>query len=98
MSEDQGSSATPPPRRRRDGARPRLRSRAKQRRAGFAIGPILYLLGLIGVGAGILFSGYSQILRSNIQITSDMQTKNDLSAATKTVASTASQRADRLTY
>ena len=71
-------------------ARPAARTRARARnpRAGFALGPILYLLGLIGIGAGILFSGYSQILRSNIQITRDMEVKNDLNAAATTLAAT----------
>ncbi|MDP9128654.1 MAG: hypothetical protein M3N08_10400, partial [Pseudomonadota bacterium] len=35
-------------------------------RAGFAIAPILYMLGLVGVGAAVLFSGYSQVLRTNV--------------------------------
>jgi hypothetical protein len=61
---------------------PRHRSRA-----GFAIGPILYLLALIGIGAGILFSSTSQILRSNIQITESIETQNDLSQAATVLAS-----------
>ncbi len=56
--------------------------------AGFAIGPILYILGLIGVGAGILFSSYSQILRSNQQVTNNLASKNDLQAIATTVAAT----------
>src|SRR5580658_3924230 len=56
-------------------------------RAGFAIGPILYLLALIGIGAGILFSSTSQILRSNIQITESIETQNDLSQAATVLAS-----------
>jgi type II secretory pathway pseudopilin PulG len=55
-------------------------------RAGFAVGPILYLLALIGIGAGILFSGYSQILRSNVQITENMQAQNDLAQAATVLA------------
>jgi hypothetical protein len=96
MSEDQGSGASSSPRQRRSGVRLWPRARARNRRAGFAIGPILYLLGLIGIGAGILFSGYSQILRSNIQITEDMQAKNDLNAAATTLASTATLSGDSL--
>ena len=57
-------------------------------RAGFAIAPILYMLGLIGIGAGILFSGYSQILRSNVQMTNDLSTKNDLQGIATTLAAT----------
>jgi len=56
--------------------------------AGFAIAPILYLLGLVGIGAGVLFSGYSQILRSNVEVTNDMTTKNDLSASGTTLSAT----------
>lgn len=63
--------------------RPRLRHSS---RAGFAIGPILYLLALLGIGAGILFSGYSQILRSNITITQGMETENDLNQAATILA------------
>src|SRR6202167_437015 len=88
MSEGQDPSASSSPRQRRDGARPRLGLRTRAHRAGFAIGPILYLLGRIGIGAGILISGYSQILRSNIQITEDMQTKNDLNSAATTLSAT----------
>src|SRR5882724_110743 len=58
------------------------------RRAGFAIAPILYMLGLVGIGAGVLFSGYSQILRSNVQMTNDLTTKNDLQSAATTLAAT----------
>ena len=83
MSEDQKRVASSSPRRGVHG-RARYIAVTKDTRAGFAIGPILYLLGLIGIGAGILFSGYSQILRSNIQITEDMQAKNDLNAAATT--------------
>lgn len=51
------------------------------------MGPILYLLALIGIGAGILFSSTSQILRSNIQITESIETQNDLSQAATVLAS-----------
>ena len=49
--------------------RPVLSVPGLRKRAGFGIAPILYMLGLVGVGAGVLFSGYSQILRSNVSIT-----------------------------
>ena len=68
--------------------------RSKNHRAGFAIAPILYMLMLVGVGAGVLFSGYSQILRSNIQITNTMTAKNDLSGAATTLAATSVLSAD----
>ena len=55
---------------------------------GFAIAPILYLLGLIGVGAGVMFSGYSQIIRSNQTVSNNMTVKNDLQATATTLAAT----------
>jgi trimeric autotransporter adhesin len=55
---------------------------------GFAIAPILYLLGIIGVGAGILFSGFSQILRSGQNLETAMIAKSDLQAAATTLAAT----------
>ena len=56
------------------------------RNRGFAIAPILYLLGLIGVGAGVLFSGYSQILRSNQTMSNTLAAKNDLQGSATTLA------------
>ena len=66
----------------------------KRSRAGFAIAPILYLLGLVGVGAAVLFSGYSQILRTNQNITYTLQTKNDLNGNATTMAATSMLSAD----
>src|SRR5438105_4568415 len=66
----------------------------KRGEAGFAIAPILYLLGLIGVGAAVLFSGYSQILRTNANITHNLQTKNDLNGNATTMAATSVLSAD----
>jgi hypothetical protein len=57
-------------------------------RAGFGVAPILYMLGLIGVGAGVLFSSYSQSLRNNINMTNSVAVKNDLDAAATTLAAT----------
>src|SRR5580692_11742481 len=96
MDEKQEPGASSSSHRNRVGVRFRLR--AKNERAGFAIGPILYLLGLIGIGAGILFSGYSQILRSNIQITNDMENKNDLNAAATTLSAAGTLSADSLEF
>jgi hypothetical protein len=48
---------------------------------GFVIAPILYLLGMIGVMAGVLFSGYSQILRSGMTVQNNTIVKSDLQAA-----------------
>ncbi|HWF65968.1 MAG TPA: hypothetical protein VN670_01610, partial [Acidobacteriaceae bacterium] len=46
------------------------------------------MLGLIGVGAAVLFSGYSQILHTNANITNDLATKNDLNGNATTMAAT----------
>ena len=88
MGEERKPRRPPSLRRRRAGGWLRPGVRAPNTRAGFALGPILYLLALIGIGAGILFSGYSQILRSNIQITQDMDTKNDLNGSATTLSAT----------
>src|ERR1700704_5639454 len=85
-------------RNRRDSGGSRIRFRARNSHAGFAIGPILYLLALIGIGAGVLFSGYSQVLRSNIQITQDMETKNDLNAPATTLSALSTLSADSLEF
>lgn len=55
---------------------------------GFAIAPILYLLGLIGVGSGILFSSYSQILRTNQNMSNTLAAKNELQGTATTLAAT----------
>ena len=49
---------------------------------------------MVGVGAGVLFSGHSQILRSNIQITNQNEAKNDLSSMATTLAATAELSGD----
>jgi len=69
-------------------AKPDLRAKEARpaRNRGFAIAPILYLLGLIGVGAGVLFSGYSQILRSNQTMSNTLASKNDLQGTATTLA------------
>jgi len=61
---------------------------AALRRAGFGVAPILYMLGLIGVGAGILFSSYSQNLKTNIQMTNSLAVKSDIEGAATTLAAT----------
>ncbi len=52
------------------------------------------MLGLIGVGAAVLFSGYSQILRTNSNITNGLEAKNDLNANATTMAATSVLSAD----
>src|SRR3984885_8779814 len=64
---------------------------------GFAIAPILYLLGLIGVGAGVLFSGYSQILRTNQTMSNTLAAKNDLQGSATTLAATSWLSTDQTT-
>jgi len=59
-----------------------------RQRGGFALAPILYMLGLIGVGAAVLFSGYSQILHTNVNVTNNLGAKNDLEANATTMAAT----------
>jgi len=105
MSEDQGSERDAPrPSSSRRSAVLFVKQRAgllcpegkpsKNKRSGFAIAPILYILGLVGVGAGVLFSGYSQILRSNITISNNVAAKNELSGAATTLAATAELSTD----
>jgi endosialidase-like protein len=79
------------PKRLHKGPRFRVKQPAATRAArnrGFAIAPILYLLGLIGVGAGVLFSGYSQILRSSQTMSNTLAAKNDLQGTATTLAAT----------
>ncbi len=55
-------------------------------RAGFALAPILYILALAGIGGAVLFSGYTQVLRSNVEVTSENQVRNQLLAASQSLA------------
>ncbi|MDE1902145.1 MAG: hypothetical protein KGI37_10990, partial [Alphaproteobacteria bacterium] len=61
----------------------------RRARRGFGVAPILYMLGLVGVGAGILFSSYSQSIKANISLTNSLAVKNDLTGAATTLASSA---------
>jgi hypothetical protein len=63
-------------------------ARSKKRRRGFGVAPILYMLGLIGVGAGVLFSGYSQTLKNNITLANSLSAKQELDGAATTLAAT----------
>lgn len=76
------SRCTPERRRRAD----MLRRHDHER--GFAIGAILFILTMVGVGGAVLYSGYSQILRTNIEITRDNAAKNELLAAARTLSAT----------
>ncbi|MDE2030082.1 MAG: hypothetical protein KGI97_05900, partial [Alphaproteobacteria bacterium] len=66
-------------------------------RAGFAIAPILYMLGLIGVVAGVMFSNNMQVLKTNIAIHNVEQIKNELNSNATTMAAESVLGADGLT-
>ncbi|MDD3371514.1 MAG: hypothetical protein PHE27_06795, partial [Alphaproteobacteria bacterium] len=68
----------------------RLSARSRRSQSGFGVAPILYMLGLIGVGAGVLFSSYSQSVKNNILLGNTVTVKNDLEASTSTFAATSS--------
>ena len=61
----------------------------RSNRRGFALAPILYLLGLIGVMVGVLFSGYSQVLKTGQTVQNSMTVKSDLQAAANTLSAQA---------
>jgi|GEM_PF-3295024 len=65
---------------------------------GFAVGPILYLLLMAGVAAGVLFSGYSQILRANLNVTNATMAKGDLNGSSTTLAATGQMSTDEQTF
>jgi hypothetical protein len=73
-----------------------MSDRLKNQR-GFALAPILYMLGLIGVTAGVLFTGYSQVIRSNIAISDSIAVKGDLNAAAQTLAGSSKLGSDGTT-
>jgi hypothetical protein len=54
--------------------------------AGFMLAPLLYMLALAGIGAAVLYSSYSQILRSNAQITANNAARAQLQSAGTTLA------------
>jgi integrase/recombinase XerD len=54
--------------------------------AGFMLAPLLYMLALAGIGAAVLYSSYSQILRSNAQMTSINAVRSQLQSAGTTLA------------
>ncbi|MCL2474118.1 MAG: hypothetical protein FWF23_04365, partial [Alphaproteobacteria bacterium] len=53
---------------------------------GFGVAPILYLLALIGIASGVLYTSYIQSLRGNIILTQSLGVVSDLDAADKTMA------------
>jgi hypothetical protein len=54
--------------------------------AGFLLAPLLYMLAIAGIGAAVMFSGYSQILRSNAQMTAINAVRSQLQSAGTTLA------------
>jgi hypothetical protein len=54
--------------------------------AGFMLAPLLYMLALAAIGAAVMFSGYSQILRSNAQMTAINAVRSQLDAAGQTLS------------
>lgn len=61
---------------------------------GFAIAPILYVLMLVGVGGGVLFSGMFQNLQTGYRVSNDINMKEEVSAATRTLSASAVLSAD----
>ncbi len=53
---------------------------------GFVIAPVLYVLGLIGVVGGVLFSNNMQVLKSTQSVQSSITVKSDLQAAANTLS------------
>jgi len=62
--------------------RPRLRQVA----SGFMLAPLLYMLALGGIGAAVMFSGYSQVLRSNAEMTAVNAARQQLNSAAQTLS------------
>ena len=54
--------------------------------AGFMLAPLLYMLALGGIGAAVMFSGYSQVLRSNAEMTSINAVRQQLNTAAQTLS------------
>lgn len=50
-------------------------------RLGFMLAPLLYMLALGGIGAAVMFSGYSQVLRSNAEIAASNLARQQLTSA-----------------
>ena len=58
-------------------------------RRGFAVAAILYMLGLIGVIGGIIFSGNMQSIRSVLTVQNSLTVRSDLQAASNTLSAEA---------
>src|SRR5262249_39813029 len=55
---------------------------------GFMLAPLLYMLALAGIGAAVMFSGYSQVLRSNAEMTAINTARQQLQSAGQTLSAT----------
>ncbi len=69
----------------------------KRRQRGFIIAPLLYILTLIGVASGILFSNYMQSARSVSTVQNNIQVKTELQQAAQTIAASAVLGTDAMT-
>jgi len=76
----------------------RAEVRLARAQRGFAIAPILYLLTLVGVATGVLFSSYTQILRTNVSITNETAVKSEISAGSTTLSASAVLSADQTVF
>ncbi len=56
---------------------------------GFALAPILYIMALAGVAGSVLFTGYTQVLRTNVEITTDNSVRNQIRMAAEVLAAQA---------
>ncbi len=54
------------------------------------LAPLLYMLALGGIGAAVMFSGYSQVLRSNAEMTSVNAVRQQLNTAAQTLSAASS--------
>jgi len=52
------------------------------------LAPLLYMLALAGIGAAVMFSGYSQVLRSNAEMTAINTARQQLQSAGQTLSAT----------
>lgn len=69
---------------------PSILRQYKRAIAGFALAPILYIIALAGIAGTVLFTGYTQILRSNVEITADNSVRNQIRMATEVIAAQSS--------
>ena len=71
--------------------------KACQSQSGFMLAPLLYILALGGIGAAVMFSGYSQVLRSNAEMTAINSVRQQLNSAAQILSASSSLDADTST-